>query len=230
MIDAIPTRSAAGRTLPAALIEAWVACLAVFIAIGVFVALRTEPGLDLTIARQVQRLPSPAGSVLDVMNFLGGGWPSGSITALFAVVFLLRGRWTDALLFPLTGLPRFMQAMIKDLVEAPRPRVDQVHVQHIITSYSYPSGHVVGATVVWGLAFALAPLILKGRGLITLRVLCVVMIVAIGPARIWAGAHWPSDVLGGYLFGALWLVPEIWLYNAWRIGRRVEGPALIPGR
>jgi membrane-associated phospholipid phosphatase len=212
-------------TLAPALIAAWLLCLAGFVAIGVYVAARTSPGLDLDLARAVQRLPSFIGSGLDLANWLGGGWPSGSITALFALAFLLRGHWTEAVLFGLTGVPRFIQSMIKELVQAPRPGIAQVHVQHIITSYSYPSGHVVGATVVWGLAFALAPLILKGRGLLALRVLCVVMIVAIGPARIWAGAHWPTDVIGGYLFAMLWLIPELWLYGAWRARHSVKAMA-----
>ncbi len=209
------------KTTPeAALIAGWLLCLAVFVALGVYVAVRTSPGLDLDIARGVQRLPSLAGSGLDLMNWLGGGWPSGTTTALFALAFLLRGHWPEAALFGLTGVPRFIQSMIKELVQAPRPSYDLVHVQHIITSYSYPSGHVVGATVVWGLAFALAPLLLRGRGLLVLRCLCVLMIVAIGPARIWAGAHWPTDVIGGYSFAALWLIPELWLYRARRFRQR----------
>ncbi|HEX5368886.1 MAG TPA: phosphatase PAP2 family protein [Dehalococcoidia bacterium] len=199
------------------LIAGWLAILAAFVALGVYAGTRTSPGLDLEIARAVQRLPSFAGSALDVANFLGGGWPSGSITALFALAFLLERRPLEAVLFGLTGVPRFMQSLVKELVEAPRPRVDQLHVQHILGSYSYPSGHVVGATVVWGLAFALAPLLPIGpRGVVALRCLCVVMIVAMGLARIWAGAHWPTDVTGGYLFGVLWLIPEFWLYRRWR--------------
>ena len=38
-------------------------------------------------------------------------------------------------------------------------------------------------------------------------------IVTIGLARIYEGAHWPSDVLGGYLIGGIWLGLTIEIYR-----------------
>jgi undecaprenyl-diphosphatase len=46
-----------------------------------------------------------------------------------------------------------------------------------------------------------------------LIVLLAVPILTIGFARIEAGAHWPSDVLGGYMLGAIWLALTIQLYR-----------------
>jgi undecaprenyl-diphosphatase len=200
----------------------WLACLGGFVALAVYAGSRAGPGPDVGIERAVQDLPSFIGSLLDVVNWLGGGWPSGTITALFALAFLLRGRWPEAVLFGLTGVPRFVQSLIKEIVEAPRPAPDQVHVHQIVTSYAFPSGHVVGTTLVFGLAFGLAALLPLGRrGVIALRCVCVAMIVAIGPARVWAGVHWPTDVAGGYLFAALWLIPTLRLHAA-RVRRSAE--------
>ena len=42
-----------------------------------------------------------------------------------------------------------------------------------------------------------------------------------GIARIDAGEHWASDVLGGYLFGIVWLVVTVEVY-AW--GRKKDRP------
>ena len=43
----------------------------------------------------------------------------------------------------------------------------------------------------------------KGRnGVLTLLALVVLLI---GPSRVYQGAHWPSDVAGAYLVGSLWL-------------------------
>jgi membrane-associated phospholipid phosphatase len=46
--------------------------------------------------------------------------------------------------------------------------------------------------------------------------------VTIGIARVYAGAHWPSDALGGYLMGGLWLALTIQIYR-WAVGR-FRGP------
>jgi undecaprenyl-diphosphatase len=38
----------------------------------------------------------------------------------------------------------------------------------------------------------------------TLIAACTSLIIGIGPSRIYLGAHWPSDVMAGYLYGGLW--------------------------
>jgi undecaprenyl-diphosphatase len=34
-------------------------------------------------------------------------------------------------------------------------------------------------------------------------------------ARVWAGDHWPSDVLGGFLLGLGWSALVLWLLERW---------------
>ncbi len=45
------------------------------------------------------------------------------------------------------------------------------------------------------------------------RAACIAFIIAVGPARVYAGAHWPSDVLGGYCIGAVLLVLMVRFYR-----------------
>ena len=47
----------------------------------------------------------------------------------------------------------------------------------------------------------------------TLALSALVPILTVGFARIEDGAHWPSDVLGGYMLGCVWLAITIQLYR-----------------
>lgn len=60
------------------------------------------------------------------------------------------------------------------------------------------------ATVVCGLLLWLLQLYGAGHALRrTALALAVVSVVGVGLTRVWLGVHWPSDVLGGWLLGAL---------------------------
>jgi undecaprenyl-diphosphatase len=68
-------------------------------------------------------------------------------------------------------------------------------------SVNFPSGHVAYATALFGF-FAFLGLERRRAEVVVVSLL---LIVAMGPARIISGAHFPSDVVGGYLVGAAWL-------------------------
>ena len=73
---------------------------------------------------------------------------------------------------------------------------------------SYPSGHVVYATTVFGLLAWLA----WRHGRRDVAVVLAGLVVAMGPARVLNSAHLPSDVIGGYLLGSAWLLLVLTAY------------------
>ena len=86
--------------------------------------------------------------------------------------------------------------------------------------HSFPSGHVALMVAVYGL---LAYLWFRASRSAVERVLIVALVLALlgvtGWARLRLGAHWPSDVLAGYLIGAVWLASVIFaLRRAERAG------------
>ena len=65
--------------------------------------------------------------------------------------------------------------------------------------FSFPSGHTQNSTSLFG---SLA-VILKKK---SLRILCVVMIALVAFSRLYLGAHYPTDVLGGFVLGLIFLI------------------------
>ncbi|WP_338868348.1 phosphatase PAP2 family protein [Spirosoma sp. SC4-14] len=78
------------------------------------------------------------------------------------------------------------------------------------TGYSFPSGHSATAMTLYGL---LGYWLVRGRHRlhhpVRIGVLAAILILAVGFSRIYLGVHFLSDVLGGYLLGACWLLVGI---------------------
>lgn len=106
--------------------------------------------------------------------------------------------WTLVVAFGL----RLLTNPLKQIALSPRPGPeDGVRILHHFSGYAFPSGHVYGDVVIYGALAVVAPTMAGRTAGAGIRVLCVAVIVLSGPARVVVGAHWPSDCLGGYLYG-----------------------------
>ncbi len=93
---------------------------------------------------------------------------------------------------------------LKELIGRPRPSAAFVQFENQPSTFSFPSGHAMGAFVLFGLIFYFAALHIRDARLrLRLQAACVTIIVLTGIERVYVGHHWPSDVLGGYYAGAL---------------------------
>ena len=89
---------------------------------------------------------------------------------------------------------------VKLLVARPRPPGFTNDAAGIV--YSYPSGHVLEAVTIYGIIAVLLwrsslPTVVR----VVVPILFAVLIVFVGIARVAVGAHFPSDVLAGFLAG-----------------------------
>jgi undecaprenyl-diphosphatase len=74
------------------------------------------------------------------------------------------------------------------------------------TTKSFPSGHAMGSVFTYGLlAFLLGLRLGRRWQRLALYIFSTLLILAIGFSRLYLGAHYLSDVLGGYILGAAWL-------------------------
>ena len=89
----------------------------------------------------------------------------------------------------------WLNGLVKELVASPRPSPAQgVRVLVHEESYSFPSGHAQGGVTLWGyLAWSF--------GSRLFWTFAVVLILLIGFSRLYLGAHFLGDVLGGYGIG-----------------------------
>lgn len=204
----------------ALLVTLWAGGAVLFILMSAFAALRdTFPG-DLFLAHRWQDIDVPAlGGALAFVNALGFAVATALITVGVALFALVQRRWLEAVLLLLTFVPRGLESGIKELVGRARPSDELVRVTEEASGAAFPSGHVVGAVVFYGLLLYLAPRLIEWPPLrVLFQLFCAFMILASGPARVYTGAHWPSDVVGGYLLGLLFLTLLVMLE---RVARKI---------
>jgi undecaprenyl-diphosphatase len=74
------------------------------------------------------------------------------------------------------------------------------------SSYSFPSGHAILSTCFYGVLAGILSARVRGRlAQVCIWGTAVLVIGMIGLSRIYLGVHYPSDVIGGYCAGAVWV-------------------------
>ena len=181
------------------------------------------PG-DLALTRAVQDWPLPSLLSRTVRTFgdirlllpLGG---------LMAVVAWISGsrRFSIIIVVGLIALQPY-QFLIKETADRPRPSTSLVDVRGNATSPSFPAGHVLSPTVVGGLIFyALVRRRASWRDYRAASLLAGGFLILAGIVNIHLGVHWPSDVVGGYLWGLALLLPAI-AVNVSALGEKALEP------
>ncbi|MEX2245722.1 MAG: phosphatase PAP2 family protein [Dehalococcoidia bacterium] len=152
-------------------------------------------------------------------NELGGIGVVAGVAIGAIIVLAARGFFFEAATMLAAGVPRLAQLWLRDVVHRPMSFDNPPDPVEVYPGpNSFPSGHVVGEAVVYGLIFLYAPRVLRYEPLVwAVRAVCAAIIILGGPARMYTGSHWPSDVLGAYLLAALFVSAVWWLDNviAW---------------
>jgi membrane-associated phospholipid phosphatase len=169
---------------------------------------------DVPIARFIQQLNwGPVVYPLELINASAGIWQVllGAVAVVALFILERRAGW----LMLIGSISSLFDNIIKLVISRQRPPADLVHILSPTTGFSYPSGHAVFFTwMSFMVAVSIAPKIRPAYRPI-LWILAAIVIVLTCIARVWAGAHWPSDVIGGVLLGIGWSAFVLWLPERW---------------
>jgi undecaprenyl-diphosphatase len=129
---------------------------------------------------------------------------------LSAIFFILKKRaYIFALWISIFGVQLF-DTLGKITFNRPRP-VSAIFIEN---STSFPSGHAAIAIAFYGFISYVILRTREGRKKkINVLIIAFSIIFLIGFSRMYLGLHYLSDVIGGYLLGALWLIIAISIYE-----------------
>lgn len=175
---------------------------------GVFVAMiRSSKGVvhaDIAVTRWAAANGTPFS--FDVLGWVtsAGSTIVVVVAALAASVYAIR-RWRHrtVLLFFLVvvGGQFLLSNLVKVAVERVRPDVPPFQV---LPGPSFPSGHATAAAATWAAVALVLGRAASPRGRAILAGSGVAVAVAVACTRVFLGAHWTSDAIGGLLLGWTW--------------------------
>ncbi|MCI0619456.1 phosphatase PAP2 family protein [Candidatus Wolfebacteria bacterium] len=160
---------------------------------------------DIEVYERVRELWQPAWILAaTIVTHLFSWFAIIPTLALLAIVLLWRRR--AGAVFVLLGasaLGYLTEFVTKTALRAPRPPVALVDVSSV---WSFPSGHTIAATIIFGVLIYVLASSRPRPFLHTLYTgLCILGALAVAGSRVYLGAHWLSDVLAGVAVGVFWL-------------------------
>lgn len=171
--------------------------------------------LDIFLSRDLQTEGDTASRRSLIFHFLvfisyfGKTTIAAVLVVGSALVFWLLKYYRETVFCLLVPTASLINAIVKIIVNRPRPSEQLVQILDRQFDPSFPSGHVVFYTVFFGYIFVTMFIVKKIPFWLRMAVatICLGVIITVSISRVYLGAHWFSDILGGYLLGfALLLV------------------------
>ena len=163
--------------------------------------------------------PPPVQEAARDLTALGGVAVLGLVT-IVAVGFLALDGKTHMALFVCGSVLGGQAAVtiLKDVFQRPRP--DLVPYAMYVSGASFPSGHSMMSAVTY---LTLGALLARSQERTRLKayflLLAMFLTFVVGITRVYLGVHWPTDVLAGWMAGAVWAL-LCWLAARWLQTRR----------
>ena len=174
---------------------AWFALLVIVVAGG-------EPlAIDLRVQEVMFALRNPlADRMLAALASLGDAQVLGPASAAALLWLIWRRRWmASAHWLAALAFGFVLTTWLEAAIVMPRPET-------AVAGFGFPSVAVTMTTIAFGFFAVLIARELPGRDRIWPWLVAGVTVAAVGFARLYFGAHWLSDIVGGVLLGVVWLL------------------------
>lgn len=154
---------------------------------------------DQRVGKWVSSLPKGLYPLMLTVTFLGQPIITGGIAALIVGFGYGSGNTSLQMAGLVAGGTLVVGSLLKLILRRDRPVTE--YVEHMfIDSFSFPSGHAAGSVPIFGLIAYLAAAMYQPWGALAAALIAVVTVL-IGVSRVYLGAHYASDVLGGWVVG-----------------------------
>ena len=156
---------------------------------------------DEAATRLIAKLPSSSRRFFKLMSRIGHPITICCTAGVIVIVGLFNSTPTIAVDGAFIWIAMLVSTTLKNLTKRSRPLTDYVAGMRI-RSFSFPSGHTTGSTITFGLlAYYALHFLSTPLGAIAATILALA-VIAVGVSRVYLGAHFPTDVIGGWLLGA----------------------------
>jgi undecaprenyl-diphosphatase len=189
-----------------------------FIILTIFISFFPQSYIDIKFSHEVQEHENPTLDKLMEWISWFGYYPGSVLTVVIPALILLVFRYfKEALFAVLSTVSNLVDSAIKLLINRPRPSDKLVRIVQKVQQQSFPSGHVVFYVVFFGFLLVLMYKLKTIPAAIRVLVSCFAsfLIVTVPISRVYLGAHWFTDVLGGFLLGltCLFAISYLYLYK-----------------
>jgi len=186
-----------------------------FTALSIFIFHHPILPLDIKISLLIQKYHANwLDKVMLGISFFGEIPYSLLSVLVVAAIFYWKKFKREALFITFILFSGLIILGIKNIINRPRPTGFHVRLVEVFRFQSYPSGHVLSYFLFFGFLIILMSTlkqIPKGTRIV-INCISVFLLIMIAPSRIYLGAHWFTDTLGGMLLGLICLFPMCYFY------------------
>jgi undecaprenyl-diphosphatase len=203
----------------------FVIALVLYAVLAMFAHLYAYFEWDVRINHAIRSVTLPGFAPLMVgLSWLGSGlMPTVLVVGCGMALYAARFRLEGILCMIGVTLGAVMNSLMKLAIARPRPDPTLIEVMRSYNHNSFPSGHVEFFVTFFGFLFFLSYVLLKHSPLRRAALIVLaLLIVLIGVSRVYMGAHWPSDTVGAYLSGGVWLMLMIEVYRRLKAHQRTR--------